>query len=321
MLRKFLNKIIVLCDFCLMPLTFISAVVLLVVRKAGMHRMIWSKRVLMRVGVFPITDHYYEPLFNPRHLKSSLRADRALPGIDLNDNQQLELLSRFNFNEELKKIPLEKTSNLEFYYDNPSIGTGDSEYLYNIIRLFKPKRVLEIGSGNSTLMAINAIRQNNNEDQHYSCEHVCVEPYECEWLEKLGIKIIRQKVEDIDKKTFSALEANDILFIDSSHIIRPQGDVLFEYLEILPILKKGVLVHVHDIFTPKDYLDDWVLKYIKLWNEQYLLEAFLTFNRDYKIIGALNYLKQHYFKELSAKCPMLANEVNQEPCSFWLVKV
>jgi len=321
MLKSILNKIIIFCDFCLMPLTLVSALVLLGIRKAGMHRMVWSKKILMKVGVFPIRDHYYEPLFHPRHLKISLRQDRALPGIDLNDKGQLELLNRFTFNEELKKIPLEKTANLEFYYHNPSIGTGDSEYLYSVIRLFKPKRILEIGSGNSTLMAINAIKQNKKEDQDYSCEHVCVEPYECKWLEKLGIKIIRQKVEDIDKRVFTDLEANDILFIDSSHIIRPQGDVLFEYLEILPILKKGVLVHVHDVFSPKDYLDDWVLKYIKLWNEQYLLEAFLTFNNEFKIIGALNYLKHHYFKELSTKCPILANDVNQEPCSFWLLKV
>ena len=116
------------------------------------------------------------------------------------------------------------------------------------------------------------------------------------------------------------MQSNDILFIDSSHVIRPQGDVLFQYLEILPILNSGVLVHIHDIFTPKDYLDEWVFDYHRLWNEQYLLEAFLTFNQHYRIIGALNYLRHHHFEALASKCPVFARQDNREPGSFWLMK-
>lgn len=318
--RRIIERIISFCDFLLMPLTFVSAILFLVIRRLGIQKMIWSKKIFMKIGIFPIRDHYYEPFFNPGHLRMSLRQDRTLPGINLNDKEQLEILEKFNFNEELKKIPVEKTNNLEFYYDNPSIGFGDAEYLYNIIRLFKPKKIIEIGSGYSTLMAINAIRQNKKEEQNYFCEHTCIEPYEMDWLEKVEAKVIRKKVEHIDKQIFCDLEANDILFVDSSHIIRPQGDVLFEYLEILPILKRGVLVHIHDIFTPKDYLDEWVLEDMKLWNEQYLVEAFMTFNNEYRIIGALNYLKHHYFKDLSAKCPILANEIDEEPCSFWIIR-
>ncbi|MFA5393580.1 MAG: class I SAM-dependent methyltransferase [Candidatus Ratteibacteria bacterium] len=320
MKKIFLNKIISFCDFFLMPLTFVSAVLLLGIRKAGMQRMVWSKKIFMKVGVFPIRDHYYEPLFNPKHLKKSLRKDRELPGLNFNDSEQLQILNKFNYNKELEKIPKEKTDLLEFYYRNPSIGPGDSEYLYNMVRLFKPRKIVEIGCGYSTLMAINAVRQNKKENQDYFCEHVCIEPYENKWLESLNLKVFREKIENIEKKILKDLEANDILFIDSSHIIRPQGDVLFEYLEILPILRKGVLVHIHDIFIPKDYLDEWVLKDVKLWNEQYILEAFLTFNNEYRIIGALNYLKHHYSKEIYNKCPILANETNEEPCSFWLVK-
>lgn len=304
-----------------MPITLISAVLFLAIRRLGMWRMVWSKKIFMKIGVFPIRDHYYEPLFNPKHLKKSLRDDRVLPGIDFNDREQLQILNKFNYNEELKEIPMERSANLGFYYRNPSIGPGDSEYLYNMIRLFKPKRLIEIGSGNSTLMVINAIRQNKNENSVYYCEHICIEPYEMDWLKDLDIKLIREKVEDCDKKIFMDLEANDILFIDSSHIIRPQGDVLFEYLEILPILKKGVLVHVHDILTPKDYLDEWILRDMKLWNEQYLLEAFLTFNNKYKIIGALNYLRHNYQREIFEKCPILAADLDEEPCSFWIARV
>ena len=93
-------------------------------------------------------------------------------------------------------------------------------------------------------------------------------------LEKIGVTVIRQKVEGLGKAVFAELEKGDILFIDSSHIIRPQGDVLFEYLESLPSLNRGVIVHIHDIFSPKDYLKEWVTNEVRFWNEQYLLEAF-----------------------------------------------
>ena len=79
----------------------------------------------------------------------------------------------------------------------------------------------------------------------------------------------------------------DILFIGSSHVIRPQGDVLFEYLELLPTLKRGVIVHVHDIFSPRDYPQSWLLDEVRLWNEQYLLEAFLTDNEHWKSNGII----------------------------------
>lgn len=308
-------------DVIMTPLIFTSAILLLVVKRIGMQRMILSKKIFMRIGVFPIRDHYYDPLFNPKHLRISLREDRCLPGIDFNIQGQLQLLNKFKYNEELNNIPAERNNPLGFFYCNPSIGPGDSEYLYNMIRLFKPRKIVEIGCGYSTLMAINALKKNKNENQNYFCDFVCIEPYENIWLDRLGLKVIREKVENVSKEIFLGLDANDILSIDSSHIIRPQGDVLFEYLEILPILKQGVLVHIHDIFTPKDYLDEWILKHVRLWNEQYLLEAFLTLNKEYKIIGAVNYLKHHYAKEIYAKCPILANKADEEPCSFWMVKI
>lgn len=117
---------------------------------------------------------------------------------------------------------------------------------------------------------------------------------------------------------FQQLRANDILFIDSSHIIRPQGDVLFEYFEILPALNSGVIVHIHDIFTPKDYPAEWINKHM-FWNEQYLVEAFLSFNTSFRVIGALNYLAHNFPKEFAAKCPIFSQEPN-EPKAFWLIK-
>ena len=305
------------------PFTFIATGWLKYVRRK--HK---GLSVFMFWGVLPVADHYYQPLINPgKHLKKSLRDDRPLPGIDFNVKEQLQLLSQFNYNEELLQFPLEKDVNSHsFHHYNDSFCFGDAEYLYNMIRHFKPERIIEIGSGSSTLMTINACRKNKHDDPSNDCKIVCIEPYEQPWLEQLGIEILRSKVEDVDMSIFKALKANDILFIDSSHIIRPQGDVLTEYLEILPQLNSGVVIHVHDIFSPKDYPDEWILgREHRLWNEQYLLEAFLSFNNQFRIIGSLNYLSHHYATEFSAKCPVYAQGINakrkdEDPASFWIIK-
>ena len=300
------------------PFTYLSSAWLKFVKTRSN---ITGNKIFMRLGIFPILDHYYQPLINPqKHLIKSLRDDRELGGIDLNTTEQLELLSTFDYNLELLKFPITRVNDNEFFYDNDSYRSGDAEYLYNMIRHFKPKRIIEIGCGYSTLMARNAITLNEIDNSEYSCHHICIEPYEQPWLEKIKVELIRERVEFIDKSFFQKLESNDILFIDSSHIIRPQGDVLFEFLELLPTLKSGVLIHVHDIFTPKDYLDEWVYKKHYLWNEQYLLEAFLTFNSEFKIIGALNFLTHNHFKELAEKCPVFAKQVGREPGAFWIVK-
>lgn len=271
----------------------------------------------MKVGLLPVRDHYYQPLINPKkHLTKSLNADRNLPGINWNIEEQLETLNAFNFNNELEGFAVVKRCELEYYYNNGSFESGDGEFLYNMIRLKKPQTFIEIGSGFSTLLASSAVKKNNN-----NCRHICIEPYEVKWIEQLDVEVIRKKVEDTDMSLFKCLQKNDFLFIDSSHIIRPQGDVLYEYLEILPQLNPGVIIHIHDIFTPKDYLNAFVFKYRYMWNEQYLLEALLTNSHSFKIIGAVNYLKNNYFNELSAKCPILKLQQYREPGSFWMIKM
>ena len=315
-----------LIDIILAPLTFLIA---LWNKKLSSNRFMdfpLSKKIFLRVGVYPIRDHYYEPMFNTRHLKHSLRLDRNLPGIDLNMNEQLDLLTKFDYNNELRSIPLhadQKTQKNEFCYNVGPFLSGDAEYLYSMIRHFKPRTFIEVGSGHSTLMAIKALEQNNSQDAKHQCSHICIEPFENKWLEELPIEIKREKVEDIELSYFDQLGEHDILFIDSSHMIRPQGDVLFEYLELLPLLKKGVVVHIHDIFMPRDYPDEW-LNSGYFWNEQYLLEAFLTQNRDYRIIGATNYLRHNHFTQFSDKCPILKDQVDdgitREPGSFWMIR-
>ena len=277
------------------------------------------RRLLLRVGVFPIRNHYYEPQFDYSNKRQSFRDDRVLPGIDWNHQEQLALLETLDFADELADLPQVKPDGIGFYLENDTFLSGDAEYWYQLIRRLKPARIFEVGSGNSTLMAIKAIQKNRSEDSQYRCKHVCIEPFEQPWLEDTGVSVLRKLVEEVDFAFFSELNENDILFIDSSHIIRPQGDVLFEYLELLPRLNSGVIVHVHDIFSPKNYLTNWLEDNVIFWNEQYLLEAFLSNNREWKILGALNYLHHNNYDALKSVAPFLTRE--REPGSFYIKKI
>ena len=318
-IKTFIKPLLPLADIVLAPAVYPAGLLLKAIRRAGVQRLPLCKRALMQVGVFPIRKHYFEPLFDMRKLSRPLAQERILPGIDWNVSGQIKLLECFCFNEELKDVPKTGLDELTFHINNKSFESGDAEFLYNLIRFKKPARIFEIGSGNSTLIARKAIKRNQAEVSGYQCKHLCIEPYEMPWLEKLGVTLMRQKVEEVDKAIFAELENNDILFIDSSHIIKPQGDVLFEYLELLPALKSGVIVHIHDIFSPRDYSKEWVIDEVLFWNEQYLLEAFLTCNRDWKVLGALNYLRHNYFEALQAQCPFLTKD--SEPGSFYIQKI
>ncbi|NLL35902.1 MAG: class I SAM-dependent methyltransferase [Fretibacterium sp.] len=314
--KRLLEKILLLLDICLVPILFPFAWLLKNVRAIGMARFPQCRKMLLKIGVFPIVNHYYEPMFDNSSL--DFEKERSLPAVDWNEEEQLEYLSRMNFMDELKSIPWDgpKDDPTCFYMNNPSFCQGDAAYWYQLIRLLKPERIIEIGSGNSTLIARKAIEINTN--LGHACEHICIEPYEMPWLEQLNISIIRQKVEEVDKALFKELGEDDILFIDSSHIIRPDGDVLFEYLELLPSLNRGVVVHAHDIFSPRHYLRKWLLEDIRFWNEQYLLEAFLSHNCEWKIIGALNYLYHRHFDRFKKVVPFLNKE--DQPGSFYMKK-
>jgi len=276
---------------------------------------------LDRAGIAFVEHHYYTPVVFPSDIRFPLDQTRNIAGLDLNEALQLTILDSFSYHDELLKIPVEPTGAREYYYKNGWFEEGDGEYLYNMIRYFKPRRIVEIGSGFSTLMARRAIIQNQREDNDYACAHVCIEPFEHPWLDNLDVQMLRTKVEDSPESVFKELTKNDILYIDSSHVIRPQGDVLYEYLQLLGGLAPGVIVHVHDIFTPRDYLEEWVLRDRRMWNEQYLLEAFLCFNTAFEVIGALNWLTHEHRDKLEKACPQLMRNPNAEPRSFWFRRV
>ena len=320
-MKKFLKRLAPFIDVIVAPAVFVAALILKQVRRAGLARMPISRAVLDLVGVLPVRDHYYEPLVvPPPSLAARLGEDRLLPGVDLNVAAQLELLRHLRFADELAAFPRHKGVEGGFYFDNDAFVAGDAEVFYGLLRHFKPRQLIEVGSGFSTLLARAALAHTRALDPAYQCRHICIEPFEARWLEQLeGIEVRRERVEEIEPALFGRLDENDVLFIDSSHVIRPRGDVLCEYLEILPRLRPGVLVHVHDIFTPKDYPAKWVVEERRLWNEQYLLEAFLTCNPRFEVIAALNHLAHHHPDELAAAAPVYgANRQDAEPGSFWI---
>lgn len=324
-LRKAVNGLLPVADVLLLPFTLLASMLLCAIRMAGVERFRAARWVFKKIGVFPVRDQYYEPMVNPGHLHRPLDEPRELPGIEWDEAQQLQMLARFKYRDELLAFPWEPDGTGGYHFGNPAFGPGDADILYSLTRHLKPRRFIEIGSGHSTLLARAALQRNHTEDGQYECRHVCIEPYESPWLAKLEVELIRERLERMNLSLFDELEDGDILFIDSSHVIRPQGDVLQEYLGILPRLAKGVWVHVHDIFTPRDYPAPWMIDEVKLWNEQYLLEAFLSHNRDFRIAWMMNHMFHAHRESVLAGCPGLrrAHEAghNMAGGSLWLEKV
>ena len=310
------TRVLSVADWLLALLVYPAAWILLRVRRNEVGKLPHCKKALLSVGVFPIRNHYYEPQFDYRRLAKPLSKKRNLPAVALKMHEQLAFLRRMASAGHFEKIPIAADGVGGYPYDNNMFTRGDAEFWYQMICYLKPRRIFEVGSGYSTLMARYAIDAIKQEEPLYSCKHICIEPYEMNWLEKTGVTVLREKIESLGTEVFAALAAGDILFIDSSHIIRPQGDVLFEYLELLPSLAPGVVVHIHDIFTPRDYLSEWLESKVLFWNEQYLLEAFLSFNAQFEGIAALNYLYHEHRGELREVCPMLTDQ--SEPGSFYI---
>jgi hypothetical protein len=305
-------------DLIISLVIFFPALLLLFFRRMGSRRLRMTSAVLKKIGVWPIRNHYYEPLFRSDDLSKPLNEPRILPGIDMNVEYQLNFLKTLNKNDEfIDFVKNEKLSSDadKFVLNNNSFGTGDSDFLFQFIRNTKPSKVIEIGSGNSTKVAHHALNLNKEIDG-IDGKHICFEPYEMPWLDKYpGIQLIRERVEDSLFSWSDELEEGDLLFIDSTHMIRPQGDVLYEYLNIIPQLKSGVNVHVHDIFTPRDYLTQWIEEDVLFWNEQYLCEALMCDKSRYKILASLNYLKHSHYDSLISVCPFITKD--REPGSFY----
>jgi hypothetical protein len=265
--------------------------------------------------------NYYGPFVSSGDLYRPLDEERNIPGLRLDIDTQSEFLNNLRFEKELLAIPAFSDDELVYSFSKEMFGPGDAELLYGVIRYLKPRKIIEIGAGASTLIAQQAIRMNKCENASYSCSHICIEPYENPWLAKLEVNLIQKRVEHCPLSLFESLGDGDILFIDSSHTVKPQGDVLYETFDIYGSLRRGVYVHVHDIFTPRDYPSDWILERRRLWHEQYLLEAFLSFNSNFQIVCALNWLWRNHPEMLVHACPILTTRMVNNPGSFWFRRV
>jgi len=274
-----------------------------------MLRRLGSRRyfdLLEDVGVHVSKLHYGEPIPDTRTLPEDLwNRPQATTGIDFNDARQLELLAQFApYRAECDALPDQPTSQAhEYFADNGNYLGFDAAILHCMIRHFRPRRIIEIGSGYSTLASARAVRANASANPPAPCELVAIEPYPREML-RHGVPglshLIPKKLQEVPLEFFAALEANDILFIDSSHVLTIGGDVQREYLQIIPSLRPGVIVHVHDIFLPMEYPRRWIMESRWFWNEQYLLQAFLSFNREFEVLWAGAYMTLNYPDKLAA---------------------
>ncbi len=272
-------------------------------------------RRLEAAGVHLTPVHFYQPIPDTRALPDALwRRETALPGIDLNVRGQIRLLRELaRFRPEYDRIPHTPTGDPQvFHLTNGAFEGTDALAYYAMIRRFRPRTVIEVGAGHSTRLAALAARRNGRTKLH------CIEPFPKPFLRGLpGLsRLIDRPVQEVGLRPFLALRRNDILFIDSSHVSRIGSDVNFLFLEVLPRLRPGVLVHVHDIFLPGDYPRDWVLGEHRFWNEQYLLQAFLTFNRGYEVMLANAWLGRRHQSLLRKVFPKSAPWWGGG--SFWL---
>jgi hypothetical protein len=239
-----------------------------------------------------------------------------MPGVDMREEAQLGLLPLFGSFVEECRFPTAATSDpLEFHLSNEYFESFDAEVLHTFIRHFRPKTVIEIGSGHSTLAIRGAMALNRADGS--GGRIISIEPYPDPLLQNATDQLIVKPVEQISWKLFDQLQPNDILFIDSSHTVKIGGDVLYEYLEILPRLRPGVLVHVHDVFLPHHYPRHWVIDEHKFWSEQYLLQAFLTFNNAFEVIWASSFMSGRHTHRLRRLFPQWGAAA-APPSSFWM---
>ncbi|HNT19444.1 MAG TPA: class I SAM-dependent methyltransferase [Saprospiraceae bacterium] len=252
--------------------------------------------------------HYYSPIVNMDDIKRNEiqiwknKSVEVIPGINLDSEEQLLLLNEFG--KYYQGIPFSaiKQKNRRYYFENDLFSYTDGIMLYSFIRHFKPRRLIEAGSGFTSALFLDV----NSIYFEKSIKLSFIEPYPERLYsliseeDKKNTEIIVDGIQSVDESYFEQLKENDILFIDGSHISKTGSDVNFVLFEILPKLHSGVLIHFHDIFYPFEYPKEWVYGGFN-WNEIYLIHAFLMNNAEYKIKLFAHYLHTHHpeaFREM-----------------------
>lgn len=254
--------------------------------------------------------HFYSPIISIEDIKKreteiwkNVDTDGIL-GINLRTEEQKELVKQFTLY--YNDIPFkdEKQNDIRYYFKNEYYSYTDAIILYSFIRHFKPKRIIEIGSGFSSAVMLdtNELFFENQIDLTF------IDPYSERLVslmkqeDKQRVKLIETDVQLIPVNIFQELQAGDILFVDSTHVTKTGSDVNYILFEILPVLNSGVLIHFHDIFYPFEYPKEWVFKGFN-WNEDYILKAFLMYNTKFKIKVFSEYLHKHH-KETFTDLPL-----------------
>lgn len=245
-------------------------------------------------------------------------ADVKLP-IDLNQEAQIKLIHIFA--EYYQDMPFqdEKTEDLRYYFNNMYYSYTDGIILYCMLKHLAPKRLIEVGSGFSSCL----IMDTNERYLGNQLSALFIEPYPDRLFSLLNekdkntVNLIQDNLENLDKNIFLSLRENDILFIDSTHVSKIGSDVNYYLFEILPLLNKGVYIHIHDIFYPFEYPKEWVYEG-RAWNEAYILRAFLQYNSHFEIVLFNNFIINHAHSFIASKMPVCLKNYGS---SIWLKKI
>ena len=255
--------------------------------------------------------HYMSPIPNLEEIKVNearifTKSNREFLGIDMNELEQLEMLKKLSvFYEELPFGPYKKLG-IRYFFENCWYAYSDAIFLYSMICYARPNRIIEVGSGYSSCVILDT-------NDLFIYGKICckfIDPNPERLLSVVGeedrnsINLIPQRIQDVELGLFSNLSSGDILFIDTSHISKVGSDVNHLFFVILPILQKGVYIHIHDIYFPFESPKDRVLFFGEYWNEVYLLRAFLQYNNEFKIVLFNTYLEEFYQEFFEENMPM-----------------
>jgi len=261
--------------------------------------------------------HFYQPIPDTRNISPEIFNKSHHAGIDFRENKQLILLKKLSkYSDEIKDIPRKPAKNKkQYYFENEFFPALDGVVYYSMIRKFLPKRIIEVGSGFSTMIASQAAKKNK------ITKITSIEPNPNKILES-GLanfdKLIPSNVQNIPISTFQKLQKNDILFIDSSHVSTIGSDVNYLFLHVIPELRPGVIIQVHDFFFPFEYPKEWIRRKL-FWNEMYLVWAFLIGNKDYEILLSNFFLFMKHNSTVNKLFPFI-KDVPGGAGSLWLRK-
>lgn len=251
--------------------------------------------------------HFYSPIADRdqlrRRAESVWRPRAGLAGVDLQVSGQLALLEALRPFAAAIDFPMDPPASPHgYYYGNGMFPALDADFLFAALCHFRPRRVIEVGSGFSSLVMADANRRMFSGE----LDITCIEPFPRDFLAQgvPGIaRLLQTPLEEVPLAEFDALQAGDLLFVDSSHVVKAGSDVQFLFFEVLPRLAPGVLVHLHDIFLPDEYPRAWLMDEGRDWNEQYLLHAFLMFNSAWRVVWSAHYMGTRHAEAVASVFP------------------